>query len=164
MIIPHLNSHGKCNGGVGYVKDEICPYVKYLTLGKLSKYLTEINKNTNVKWFKYDGRYWIHAINFLTKHQKLNESRLGRDLLPSYTGLKKNKAKPSPLEVEVKDKEEVKVNGKGNGEGEYTTPNPMRGGLRDLLTTATKPIPRNSKEIIAELKAHKEKNGAVAKI
>ncbi|MEO2054712.1 MAG: hypothetical protein ABGX83_05375 [Nitrospira sp.] len=116
MIIPHLNSHGKLNGGLGFLKDEVCPRIPYLTNRNIPKLLQEITEKTNVKWFDVDGRHWIHSINFLKDHQKLSESRLGRDLLPTYSG-------STPLEVEVE------VEGKGEGEGKSgVTPVPSKNG------------------------------------
>ena len=37
MMIPHLNSHGKMNGGTGYIKDEVCPLISYLSLTNIPK-------------------------------------------------------------------------------------------------------------------------------
>lgn len=99
MIIPHLDSHGKMNGGPGYLKDEVCPRVKYLTLKTIPALLKEVHDKTNVKWFEFDGRWWIHSTNFLQNHQELKPDRLGQDLLPTYSGV-------STREVEV----EVEVN------------------------------------------------------
>lgn len=111
MIIPHLNSHGKCNGGTGYIKDEVCPHIKYLNHEKITKCLTEITKYTKLKFFKRDGRWWIHSINFLKKHQKLRPDRLGRDLLPSYNGTppKYSEVKTHKEEVEGEDKDKKEV-------------------------------------------------------
>lgn len=114
MILPHLNSHGKLNGGYGYIKDEICPFIKYLTLKSLPSLLKEISANTNLKHFSHQDRLWLHAIHFLTKHQKLQENRLGQDLLPSYSGVAleevyyEDKSKIRVREVEVE--EEVEGN------------------------------------------------------
>lgn len=85
LMIPHFNSHGKMNGGTGYIKDEVCPKVNYLNTNNIPILLQEISDNTNIKYFTFGGRYWIHAINFLSEHQKLNPKRLGADNLPSYS-------------------------------------------------------------------------------
>ncbi len=90
MMIPHLNSHGKMCGGAGYIKDEICPKIPYLTYEKIPELLAEINSKTNVKWFEENGRRYIHSINFLKNHQALNEERLGVDELPDYVEVKDN--------------------------------------------------------------------------
>jgi len=111
MIIPHLNSYGKMNGGVGYLKEIVCPKVTYISERKLPRLLHEIDTNTNVKWFKRDGRLWIHSINFLTEHQNLRKDRLGKDLLPSYSG---GSPGLSPAEVPL----EVEEEGKKKGEVE----------------------------------------------
>ncbi|MDA8240688.1 MAG: hypothetical protein M0Z67_10010 [Nitrospiraceae bacterium] len=84
MLIPHYNSYGKMNGGVGYIKDEICPRVPYLTYENMPGLLQEINDKTSVKWFLHDGRRWIHSINFLSEHQTLDKAKLGIDNLPSH--------------------------------------------------------------------------------
>jgi uncharacterized phage protein (TIGR02220 family) len=110
MMIPHFNSHGKMNGGPGYIKDEICPLIPYLTYKNIKSLLMEISEKTNVKYFEFEGRWWIHSINFLSDHQTLNPSRLGEDLLPSYSRVSPELVPP---EVEV----EVEVKGKGEVEG-----------------------------------------------
>jgi hypothetical protein len=87
MIIPHLNSYGKINGGCGYIKDCVCPRVPYLTLMNIPLLLEEITEHTNLKWFEENNRQWIHAVKFLTDHQKLDPAKLGNDKLPSYPGM-----------------------------------------------------------------------------
>lgn len=109
MIIPHLNSHGKLNGGVGFIKDEVCPKIKYLTIHNLSTLLAEISEKTNIKWFKNDERCWIHSLNFLSQHQNLKPDRLGQDLLPTYSGPTPEYSSLTPPEVEV----EVEVEDQG---------------------------------------------------
>src|SRR3990167_7192647 len=81
MTIPHLNSHGKSKGGPGYVKEEICPLVPYLTLKNIPRLYREISEKTNLKCFQFEGRFWLHATNFLKKHQKLDKDKLGEDRL-----------------------------------------------------------------------------------
>lgn len=109
MLIPHYNSHGKMNGGPGHIKDEIVPHIDYFTYDNLAGYLLEISDKTNVKWFRRDGRYWIHSLKFLSDHQKLDAKKLGADLLPSYSGVS---LELSPeivgheVEVEGEEKEE----------------------------------------------------------
>jgi hypothetical protein len=103
MLIPHYNSHGKMNGGAGYIKDEVCPFVSYLTIHNISKLLKEISDKTNVKWFEFEGRMWLHSLKWHIEHQILNPDRLGPDSLPTYSGL-------SPSEDKDKDK--------GQAEGE----------------------------------------------
>lgn len=119
MLIPHYNSHGKLNGGSGYIKDEICPHVSYLNSETIPVLLAEISEKTNVKWFERDGRYWIHSINFLTDHQELDPKRLGKDSLPDYSETCQKQVLPE-VEVEVKEKEKaekVKKNKTGIPEG-----------------------------------------------
>ena len=105
MMIPHYTAHGKMNGDPGYIKGEVCPRISYLTTRNLPDYLEEISKKTSVKWFSFDGRYWIHSLNFLVEHQNLDPERIGQDLLPTYSGV-------GPLEAEVEVEEEVEVEGK----------------------------------------------------
>lgn len=83
MLIPWFNAHGKLNGGVGYIKDEICPKITYLTYQNIPDLLKEINDKTNVKWFQSGGRFWLHSLNFNTEHQRLDKK--GSDRLPNYT-------------------------------------------------------------------------------
>lgn len=92
MIIPHLNAYGKCNGGVGFIKDEICPLIEYLNYDTIPELLNEINEKTNVKVFSHANRQWIHAINFLKNHQKLPPERMGKDELPNYPEYKADKS------------------------------------------------------------------------
>lgn len=127
MMIPHYNAHGKMNGGSGFIKDEVCPLIKFLTTRTISRYLREISRKTSVKYFRHGGRWWIHSINFNSHHQKLKIDRLGDDHLPSYPGLFKDKSRTSqdfsgecPPEVKKKIREEEVI--------DNTTPNPMRGG------------------------------------
>ncbi len=121
MMIPHYNAHGKMNGGSGYIKDEVCPRISYLTMKNIPKLLSEITKHTNVKWFEKDGRHWIHSINFLNNHQKLSKSRLGVDILPDYSVTTPELSVITPElsgvsipEVEV----EVEVEGEGAKNGD----------------------------------------------
>jgi hypothetical protein len=46
--------------------------------------LQEISDITNLKWFEENDRHWLHAVKFLTDHQKLDSSKLGADKLPNY--------------------------------------------------------------------------------
>ena len=62
MIIPHLNSHGKLQGGPAFIKEIVCPKIPYLTLKNIPSLLKEISDKTDMKWFEHDSRNWIHAI------------------------------------------------------------------------------------------------------
>lgn len=108
MLVPHYNAHGKMNGGVGHIKDEICPHVPYLTYENIGEFLQEITDKTSVKWFEHEGRKWLHSLKFLKKHQKLRADKLGPDKLPSYSG---NGTGIVPPEVE--EEEEVEEEGEG---------------------------------------------------
>lgn len=84
MLIPHFNAHGKMPGGPGVIKDEIVPLIPYFSYENLPQYLQEISDKTNVKWFRVGTKWWIHSLNFLSKHQDLRPDKLGSDDLPSY--------------------------------------------------------------------------------
>ena len=86
MLIPHFSAHGKQSGGPAYIKEVVCPLIPYLTLENIPGLMAEIATHTNVKWFEARGRHWLHALNFLSKHQKLKAYKLGRDKLPDYSG------------------------------------------------------------------------------
>ena len=84
MLIPHFNCHGKMAAGPGIVKDIVVPLIAYLTYDNLPQYLQEISDKTNVKWFRQDGKWWLHSLHFLTEHQDLRPDKMGKDSLPSY--------------------------------------------------------------------------------
>ena len=115
LLIPHYNSHGKMNGGPGHIKDEVVPKFAQYTYENLPVYLKEISDCTSVKWFQAGRRWWLHSLNFLSKHQKLDPGKLGRDLLPSYSGVAFEQLPSSSeagtelvvheVEVEVKEEE-----------------------------------------------------------
>ncbi len=131
MLIPWYNAHGKLNGGPGYIKDEICPKVQYLTYENIPILLKEINDKTNVKWFKKDGRHWIHSLHFNTEHQRLDKK--GSDKLPSYSieleepksvtslELVGNYSGASPNQVPCEIEEEIEVEIEKEAEGESAT-------------------------------------------
>ena len=108
MIIPNLDSHGKMNGGPGYIKDEVCPRVSYLTLELLPSLLREISLKTNIKWFDVDGRKYIHSVNFLEKHQNLPLNKIGKDKLPNYSGVTPELL-PHEVDLEVEVKADIEV-------------------------------------------------------
>lgn len=123
MIIPWFNAHGKMNGGAGYIKDEICPKVQYLTYQNIPELLKEISEKTNVKWFQFNGRYWLHSLSFNSEHQKLDKK--GVDKLPSFsTELVPDKSPTTPEPVEIKSPLNTKdnTNTKAKGTPELDTP------------------------------------------
>ena len=107
LLIPHFNAHGKMNGDPHFIKGEVCPLIRWLSLPAIKKALKEITTNTNVKWFKFDGCWYIHSIKF-EEHQELRTDRSGPDLLPSYSGSSPGVVRRE-VEVEVEVKEEVEV-------------------------------------------------------
>lgn len=147
MLIPHYNAHGKMNGGPGYIKDEICPKIPYLTYKNISLLLKEINEKTNVKWFKNDGRYWIQSLNFLTEHQDLRPDRMGPDLLPEYSW-SGNGVVPLEVKEEVEDK--VKEEGKGKGNSEKVPYAEIISDFNRVLGTSyrSEPLSKSIKELV----------------
>lgn len=85
MLIPHFNSHGKQPGGPGHIKEVICPLVEYLTYEKIPLLLKEIGEKTGVKWYECEGRKWLHSLNFLKKHQRLDREKMGQDKIPGFS-------------------------------------------------------------------------------
>lgn len=150
MLIPHYNGYGKMNGGPGYIKDEVCPKIDYLNTKNIQKFLKEIHDKTSVKWFRFDGRHWIHSINFLSEHQNINPERLGHDLLPNYSGLTPELL---TLEVEGEVEEEVEVEGERNGAPHLT---PLASAWNEILGQVLSPILKVSEK-------RKEKERALLK-
>jgi hypothetical protein len=113
MLIPHYSSFGKMNGDPLFIKAEVVPLIPWFTLPAIRKALQEIDKETNVKWFQFEGRWWLHSLKW-PEHQDLRADRRGRDLLPSYPGELPEKSGSSPGVVrhEVEVEEEVEVKGK----------------------------------------------------
>lgn len=148
MILPHLDSHGKLQGGPAFIKEIVCPKIKYLTIKNIPQLLTEISTNTDMKWFEYDGRNWIHALRFYD-HQKLDLKKIGRDLLPTYSGL--------TLELvsyKVEDKVEVKEE-----EKEPPADIPYEEIISYLNEKTGKKFDHTTKETRAKIKARWGKNG-----
>lgn len=119
MMIPHLNSHGKMNGSPHFVKGEVCPLIKFLTVAVIGRCLKEINAKTSVKWFERDGLFWVHATHF-KEHQNLDTNKLGTDEMPGFL-LHDQSGTSSELvshEDEVEVEGEVEVKGEGEEEGE----------------------------------------------
>lgn len=86
MILPHLDSYGKLNGDPRFIKAEVVPLIPWLTIQVIINCLVEIERNTNVRWFRGDdGTPYIHATHF-GRYQKLRDDRLGRDDRPSFDG------------------------------------------------------------------------------
>lgn len=102
LIIPHLNSHGKMNGNLHYIKGEVCPLIDRYTLPVIEECMREINDKTNVKWFEYNGLWYIHSTNF-DEHQDIRTR--GRDNLPSSPEVVQNQSGSSSPEVELEVKE-----------------------------------------------------------
>lgn len=84
MLIPHFNAHGKMMAGPGVIKDEVVPLIPYLDYSNLPEYLQEISDKTNVKWFRVGSKWWLHSLNFNSKHQHLDAGKMGSDNFPSY--------------------------------------------------------------------------------
>jgi hypothetical protein len=82
MLIPHYSAFGKMNGDPLFIKAEVVPLIPWFTLSEIRKALQEIDRETNVKWFEHEGRWYMHALSW-EQHQDLREDRRGRDHLPS---------------------------------------------------------------------------------
>ena len=111
------------------------PLFDRFTIKKIIQNLKEISEKTNVKWFKFEERWYLHALDF-KKHQNLNKDRIGEDKLPSYNQSKsgvsqelvgiKSGVSPPEVEVEVKDKDKVEVEGIAGGETSSHFSNPKK--------------------------------------
>lgn len=122
MMIPHLNSFGKMNGSPYYIKGEIVPLLDYLSIPIIEKCLKEITTKTNLKWFEYNGLWFIHSMSW-EEHQDIEINKRGRDDMPDFSllgdystttpVLVAHKVKDK-VEVKVKDKVEVKEEVKGD--------------------------------------------------
>lgn len=112
LLIPHFNSFGKMNGSPFFIKGEVVPLLDQYGTSTIESCLQEISEKTNVKWFEFNGLWYLHSTHW-GHHQKLREDKLGADSLPSYcttTAPVQSKSGTSPVivplevEVEVEDK------------------------------------------------------------
>lgn len=106
MLIPHYDSYGKMNGDAHFIKGQVVPLMKWFTTKLIKRCLVEISDKTNVKWFLYEGMPYLHSVNW-DSHQKIRQDRIGKDVLPDYSGTTP-RALRHEVEVEVEVKEEVK--------------------------------------------------------
>lgn len=124
LLIPHQDSHGKMNGDPCFIKGEVCPRFPWFTPRKIEACLREISGKTNVKWFRKDGLWYIHALNFSEHQPGLRPDRAGRDVYPNWPGEDIDGAEevePGPGPVRTGDgvsPEPVRSEGEGEGEGE----------------------------------------------
>lgn len=119
MIIPHLNAHGKMNGSPYHIKGEVVPRLEFFTVPLIEKCLKEITEKTSLKWFQFDGLFYIQSIKW-AEHQELRDDRKGSDLLPDYSRTTPGQVRPE-VEVEVEVKEEVQVEVRGGAPTEKTS-------------------------------------------
>jgi len=113
LILPHLNAHGKMAAELGMVKGLCCPKIKWLPLRSLRRYLEEISRNTNLKWFQSsDGLYYLHALNFQKHQPGLRLDRMAKiSKLPDYSW-----STPGVVRREVEvNGSEIEVNGAPDG-------------------------------------------------
>lgn len=158
LLIPHFNSHGKQNGGPGFIKDEICPRIPYLTIQNIPEYLKEISDHTSVKWFEFNGRYWIHSLKFLSKHQNLRTDKLGIDTLPNYSGtspeLLPNYSGTSPVLVPHEEEVEEEEKKKAKGSPGLTPPVDNSQSEKEKIASSEKPKePENGNGDFSELQS-----------
>lgn len=139
LIIPHLNPFGKSNGDPGYIKAEMVPLIPWLTISAIRKCLEEIDKETNLRWFRgEDGTWYLHATKW-DEHQALERGKRGTDRLPSHPSCQAED-KSATTRPEVAEKStttrravapeveiEVKEEKKGEEKVETPTPPPRRG-------------------------------------
>jgi len=130
LLIAHLDSYGKMNGDPRYIKAEVVPLIPWFTEKTIRKCLEEINTHTNLKWFEYEGRLYLHSLSW-EEHQDIRKDRIGKDLLPSYPGVLQDYSRSTPgllpheVEVEVEDKEKMEKEVKGSAAacaGAFETP------------------------------------------
>lgn len=107
MLIPHFNAHGKMNGEPHFIKGQICPKINWLNLNNIPDILQEISRHTNIKWFRFEGLYYLHSLNWKIHQPGLK--RLGQDELPNY--MKYINSPDSPRTVPGQSQPEVEVNG-----------------------------------------------------
>ncbi len=118
LLIAHLNSHGKLNGSPNFIKGEVCPLIDWLDLQTIQICLKDISEKTNLKWFNVDRLCYLHALSW-KRHQDLNASKLGEDVLPSYPSvLVQDKFETSPELVHHEVKDQVKVEEEAKEEGQ----------------------------------------------
>lgn len=123
LLIPHFNAHGKMPAGGGYIKDLVCPLVKWLTTRIIPRLLTDISMSTSVKYFCNDkGIHYLHNLNWKA-HQKLQKNRLGIDRLPDYQDYSQSTRRVVSHEVEVEVEVEVKGKVKGKGKSARVSEN-----------------------------------------
>jgi hypothetical protein len=127
MLIPHLSAYGKMRGSAEYIKEVCLPLAPWATISCIESAMNAIHQHTKVKRFKgKDGLWYIHAVRF-EKHQSLEKTKRGGDLLPDYPRIKsptKSTTKSTTtfpevddlvaaeVEVEVEGEFEVKEEGK----------------------------------------------------
>lgn len=157
MIIPWFNAHGKMNGGAGYIKDEICPKVQYLTYQNIPELLKEISEKTNVKWFQFNGRYWLHSLSFNSEHQKLDKK--GTDKLPSFSPeLVSDQSETSQAPVEIKsplkDKDNTNTKAKGTPELDTSVDNsPAEEKPQPIKNAFFETMNKEFSEVMTKIKA-----------
>ncbi|MFA5877543.1 MAG: hypothetical protein WC880_04245 [Candidatus Paceibacterota bacterium] len=86
LLIPHFNNHGKMAGNPFTVKGTVAPLIAWLDVPAIERCLSEISEKTNVKWFQYEGLWYLQSLSW-REHQELREDRLGKDHLPNYPGV-----------------------------------------------------------------------------
>lgn len=85
MLIPHLDNYGKMQANPQTIKGTVCPKVRYLTTSIIEEALYEISQATDLKYFKHEGIWYLHALKF-DEQQNIRISRRGQNVLPDYNG------------------------------------------------------------------------------
>ena len=135
LLIPHLDSHGKMNGDPYFVKGEVCPRFKWFTIPKIRSCLKDITSKTNVKWFEYQGLFYIHSLNFMEHQPGLRLERAGKDIFPNYSDSlqevqSKSGVSPDELHYEVEEEVEEEVEVYSDTVEQFWSKYPKRNGKR----------------------------------
>ena len=132
LLIPHFNSHGKMNGNPYFIKGEVVPLLDCYGTSAIERCLLEISAHTNVKWYEVDGIMYLQATKW-EEHQQIRQDKIGKDLLPDYSG---TTPVIVPLEVKEEVKEEVEEEVEVKEEGVFSNENTLS-GLPEESTPAT---------------------------
>lgn len=159
FLLPYFSVHGKMNGRPEYIKGEIVPKIKWLTVQKITKCLEEINEKTNVKWFVFNGLYWLHSLNY--KEHQPGLRRMGKDHFPDYSGSSVG-ASPPDIDIDLDiDTDKTPPTPKGELESKFLLfwqNYPKKKAKGDALKAWIKLNPDNStvKEILNAIENQKQ--------
>lgn len=108
FVLPHLDSHGKLRADPIFIKGACVPYADWANEEAIGRALKEISDKTLLKWFEFDGAWWLHALDFW-EWQDIKQVKPGQtDHLPDYPGLQTTPEDSGQLQAEGKGEEEAK--------------------------------------------------------